>query len=95
MASATELMARAVDRTGVDDFGADSFREGLEVLTRALIQRLMEWATQPDFKYRHDWREGDLVMWKNLAALHRVAPYQVDSNRLMHRTSLATMKVHA
>lgn len=62
---------------------------------RALIQRLMEWSTQPDFKYRHNWQEGDLVMWKNLAALHRVVPYQVESRRLMHRTSLATMKVPA
>jgi alpha-ketoglutarate-dependent taurine dioxygenase len=62
---------------------------------RALIQRLMEWASQPDFKYRHNWREGDLVMWKNLAALHRVAPYDVASGRLMHRTSLARMKVPA
>ncbi|MEO3757428.1 sulfotransferase [Mycobacterium sp. B14F4] len=36
MASATELMARAVGRTGLDDFGDDSFREGLQILTRAL-----------------------------------------------------------
>ncbi|MDG2001736.1 MAG: TauD/TfdA family dioxygenase [Novosphingobium sp.] len=62
---------------------------------RAMIQRLMEWATQPDFKYRHNWQEGDLVMWKNLGAMHRVAPYKVDSGRMMHRTSLARMKVPA
>ena len=36
MASATELMARAADRTGLDDFGDDAFSEGLEILTRAL-----------------------------------------------------------
>ncbi|KUH99138.1 sulfotransferase [Mycobacterium sp. IS-3022] len=36
MASAADLMARAVDRAGLDDFGDDSFREGLEILTRAL-----------------------------------------------------------
>lgn len=69
---------------------------GMEMIeARALIQRLMEWSTQPDFKYRHDWQEGDLVMWKNLAAMHRVAPYKVESRRLMHRTSLARMKVAA
>jgi len=62
---------------------------------RALILRLMEWATQPDFKYRHNWQEGDLVVWKNLSALHRVVPYDVESGRLMHRTSLASMKVAA
>lgn len=36
MASPDELMAKAVERTGLDDFGDDSFREGLEILVRAL-----------------------------------------------------------
>ena len=36
MASPGELMASAVERTGLDDFGDDSFREGLEILVRAL-----------------------------------------------------------
>ena len=36
MASPGELMAAAVARTGLDDFGDDSFREGLEILARAL-----------------------------------------------------------
>ena len=36
MASPGELMAAAVERTGLDDFGDDSFREGLEILVRAL-----------------------------------------------------------
>jgi len=69
---------------------------GMEMIeARALIHRLMEWASQPDFKYRHNWQEGDLVVWKNLGAMHRVLPYQAESGRLMHRTSLARMKVPA
>ncbi|HET9565819.1 MAG TPA: sulfotransferase, partial [Mycobacterium sp.] len=36
MASPGELMARAVERTGLENFGDDSFREGLEILVRAL-----------------------------------------------------------
>lgn len=36
MASSSELLAAAVHRTGLDDFGDDSFREGLEILVRAL-----------------------------------------------------------
>jgi hypothetical protein len=36
MTSPDELMAAAVARTGLDDFGDDSFREGLEILLRAL-----------------------------------------------------------
>ncbi len=36
MASPDELMAAAVEQTGLDDFGDDSFREGLEILVRSL-----------------------------------------------------------
>ena len=36
MASPGELMVAAVARTGLEDFGDDSFREGLEILVRAL-----------------------------------------------------------
>jgi hypothetical protein len=36
VASVSELMATAAQRTGLDDFGDDSFREGLEILVRAL-----------------------------------------------------------
>jgi hypothetical protein len=36
VASPGELMTLAVERTGFDDFGDDSFREGLEILLRAL-----------------------------------------------------------
>lgn len=36
MASPGELMAAAVQQTGLEDFGDDSFREGLEILVRAL-----------------------------------------------------------
>ena len=55
---------------------------------RALLARLLEWAAQPDFVYRHHWKEGDLVVWDNCGALHRVVPYAEDSGRTMHRTSV-------
>jgi len=56
---------------------------------RALLARLVEWAAQPDFHYKHDWQEGDLVIWDNTGTLHRVRPYQRDSGRTMHRTTIA------
>lgn len=56
---------------------------------RALLVRLLEWAAQPAFSYRHHWQMGDLVIWDNCGALHRVIPYAADSGRLMHRTSVA------
>ena len=56
---------------------------------RALFARLLEWTAQPLFTYRHPWQLGDLVIWDNCGALHRVVPYATDSGRTMHRTSLA------
>jgi alpha-ketoglutarate-dependent taurine dioxygenase len=56
---------------------------------RALLARLLEWTAQPAFTYRHPWQEGDLAIWDNCGALHRVIPYSVDSGRTMHRTSIA------
>lgn len=58
------------------------------VAGRSLIARLMEWAGQPDFSYSHDWREGDFVIWNNHGVMHRVVPYDADSDRNMHRTSI-------
>ena len=31
----------------------------------------MEHAIQPQFVYAHEWRKGDLVIWDNLATMHR------------------------
>lgn len=54
----------------------------------ALLQELLEWATQPKFKYRHEWSPGDLLIWDNTGVLHRVEPYPLESGRVMHRTTL-------
>jgi alpha-ketoglutarate-dependent taurine dioxygenase len=62
---------------------------------RALLARLLEWAGQPAFSYRHYWQEGDLVIWDNCGALHRVIPYATDSGRTMHRTSVAGVEALA
>ncbi len=56
---------------------------------RALLARLLEWAAQPAFSYRHYWEEGDCVVWDNTCALHRVIPYAENSGRMMHRTTVA------
>jgi alpha-ketoglutarate-dependent taurine dioxygenase len=53
-----------------------------------LLVRLRDWATQPQFVYRHDWTVGDVVMWDNTGTLHRAVPYTADSGRLLHRTML-------
>jgi alpha-ketoglutarate-dependent taurine dioxygenase len=53
------------------------------------LARLRDWATQPEYVYRHDWHVGDLLIWSNTGTMHRVLPYAFDSGRLMHRTILA------
>lgn len=57
--------------------------------SRALLARLRDWATQPQYVYQHVWQPGDLLVWDNTGTMHRVLPYPVDSGRLMHRTILA------
>jgi alpha-ketoglutarate-dependent 2,4-dichlorophenoxyacetate dioxygenase len=42
---------------------------------RLLLRDLTEHATQPPFVYRHAWRPGDLVIWDNLATMHRARPF--------------------
>jgi alpha-ketoglutarate-dependent taurine dioxygenase len=53
----------------------------------ALLDELLEHATQPQFRYTHRWREGDLIMWDNRCLLHRaVANYEMNRyRRIMHR----------
>jgi alpha-ketoglutarate-dependent 2,4-dichlorophenoxyacetate dioxygenase len=42
---------------------------------RLLIWDLMDRATQPHLVYSHEWRPGDLVIWDNLATMHRGTPF--------------------
>lgn len=57
--------------------------------SREMLDRLLDWSTQPQFSIRHQWRVGDLVMWDNTGMLHRALPFEPTSVRLMHRTTLA------
>jgi len=64
--------------------------EGMELREGwALLTRLREWATQPQFVYRHEWKIGDLVIWDNTGTMHRALPYPLDSGRLMYRSHIA------
>jgi alpha-ketoglutarate-dependent 2,4-dichlorophenoxyacetate dioxygenase len=42
---------------------------------RALIEELMEFATRPEFIFSYQWRVGDVVIWDNLATMHRATPF--------------------
>ena len=56
---------------------------------RDLIAELNRHGTQPDFVYRHIWRQHDLVMWDNRCVLHRGLPWDPVYPRVMHRTTIA------
>ena len=76
-------------------YSAESIPELPRAEGRALLARLLEWTAQPAFSLRHHWQEGDLVIWDNTAALHRVVPYAADSGRMMHRTTVAGTELAA
>ena len=44
--------------------------------SRELLERLLEWSTQPRFVLTHHWQVGDLVVWDNTGMLHRARPYR-------------------
>jgi alpha-ketoglutarate-dependent 2,4-dichlorophenoxyacetate dioxygenase len=48
---------------------------------RLLLRDLIEHATQPRFVYRHSWRAADLVIWDNLATMHRARPFDDSAHR--------------
>jgi alpha-ketoglutarate-dependent taurine dioxygenase len=54
----------------------------------ALLDRLLAWATRPEFVYVHQWQLGDVVMWNNTGTMHRVRPYDITAGRLLHRTTV-------
>jgi alpha-ketoglutarate-dependent 2,4-dichlorophenoxyacetate dioxygenase len=57
---------------------------------RAFLRALQAHMTQPEFCYRHEWRQGDLVVWDNRCVLHRATPYDtVRFKRLMQRTTVS------
>lgn len=75
--SAMLIGSTANDITGLD-----------KAESRALLDELLEWATQDRFTYRHAWRDGDLVIFNNPGLLHRSYPYDNEAGRVMHRTTL-------
>ena len=48
---------------------------------RLLLRDLMDHATQRQFVHAHAWRPGDLVIWDNLATMHRGRPFADDVHR--------------
>lgn len=58
--------------------------------SRALLDDLLARATRPEHTYRHEWRNGDVVIWDNRAVVHRATAYDgAKYRRLMQRTTIS------
>ena len=51
--------------------------------SRPLIEYLNRHATRPEFVYRHQWRENDIVIWDNRCTMHQ-ALGDFDETQLRH-----------
>ena len=55
----------------------------------ALLERLCVHIVQPEFRYEHEWRAGDLLMWDNVSVQHKANfDYDLPLRRVMHRTTV-------
>jgi len=53
------------------------------------IDDLIEYATQPRFKYIHKWSQNDLIIWDNRQTMHRARPFDdLKERRDMRRTTV-------
>jgi taurine dioxygenase len=67
----------------------NAYLMGLELAdSEALLDRLWEHATKPEFAWTHRWRVGDLVLWDNRCTMHRRDPFDNANRRVMHRTQI-------
>lgn len=46
-----------------------------EAKGRALLEELVEFATQPRFRFVHEWQPFDVLMWDDSCTLHRAVPF--------------------
>jgi len=54
----------------------------------AMINELINFATQPQFVYSHKWEPGDVLIWGNRALEHTATPFEgAKYRRVLHRTS--------
>ena len=74
-----QVVVRTIPQTGRKNLFVASHAgriQGMdEAEGQALIEELVEHATQRKFVYSHRWRLHDVVMWDNRRALHRGLPF--------------------
>jgi alpha-ketoglutarate-dependent taurine dioxygenase len=90
----THPLIRVHPETGRKGFFMGAHASHLEGMPqdegRARIEALETHATQPQFVFRHHWRDGDVLMWDNRCLLHHADPNfdAARHPRVLHRTCL-------
>jgi alpha-ketoglutarate-dependent 2,4-dichlorophenoxyacetate dioxygenase len=63
---------------------------------RALIEELTAFATRPEFVFSYEWSVGDVVIWDNLATMHRATPFDdTQYVRDMRRATCREAPIHS
>lgn len=58
------------------------------------LKFLLDHVFQPRYRYVHEWRKGDLLLWDNLGSWHYARPdYTADEPRLMKRCQVMASKI--
>ena len=89
-----QRLVRTIPETGKKALLVGSYTTRIHGLPieegKALLKELLEWSTQPQFVYRHEWRVNDLVVYDNRCCLHRGRSWDRGKyKRVLHRTTLA------
>jgi taurine dioxygenase len=61
--------------------------------SEALLNKLWAHATQDKYKWTHEWRVGDMLVWDNRCAQHYREPVNSEQRRIMWRSQFQGEKV--
>jgi taurine dioxygenase len=61
--------------------------------SEALLDKLWAHATQDKYKWTHEWRVGDMLVWDNRCAQHYREPVNSEQRRIMWRSQFQGEKV--
>ena len=56
--------------------------------SRQILAELYAHSAKPEFIYRHQWQDGDMVFWDNRALIHLATGCPSHLRRRMHRTTI-------
>ena len=60
-----------------------------DTASEELLAELFSYTRRPDNIYEHQWREGDLIVWDNLALLHARNPWDTSEARTLQRVQVS------